>query len=640
MIIYEATKKDFICAVLDNSITHRIYDVFRERVGRTRFNEISSWTDSMAEMGKVIDSNLIPEDASIAIEFNIPLTSNRIDFIITGFSKSRQGRAIIIELKRWQKAFRVEGKDGIVKTALGGGIHETTHPSYQAWSYSHLLNDYNETIREEGVSILPCAFLHNMERKDSLDLLHSQYKKYLDISPVYLKDDYALLRKFIEATIEDGDQKIVLFKLDDGRIKPSKSLQDVLIKMLRKNDEFTLIDSQKVVYEQAINLAGLSKKDGRKRVLIVEGGPGTGKTVIAINLLVELNQIKGSAVYVSKNAAPRNVYAKKLKGEYKQDYISKLFQGSGVFCDSPRDIFDSIIVDEAHRLNEKSGMYRNRGENQIKEIINAGKFSIFFIDEDQRIDINDIGTKDEIIKWANQSSAKIDYGVLDSQFRCNGSDGYLAWLDHLLGVRETANFDGFNMRYDFKVFDDPNKLLDTIKEKNLEKNRARVVAGYCWEWVGTGRNMSSVFDINLDQYNFHKSWNLNSTPTWAIDPTSIDEIGCVHTSQGLEFDYVGVIIGPDFIVRNGTIITDATKRAKTDRSLRGIKSIMKSHPEKAKEIADKIIKNTYRTLMTRGMKGCYVFSEDNETREYFNSKVYQLGRKHKLYGDINDGLSI
>ena len=143
------------------------------------------------------------------------------------------------------------------------------------------------------------------------------------------------------------------------------------------------------------------------------------------------------------------------------------------------------------------------------------------------------------------------------------------------------------MKYDFKVFDDPNKLMETIKEKNLEKNRARVVAGYCWEWISTARHMSNVFDININQHNFHKSWNLNSTPTWAIDPTSVDEIGCVHTSQGLEFDFVGVIIGPDFIVRDGNIITDATKRAKTDRSLRGIKSMMKLHPEKAKEIADK-----------------------------------------------------
>ena len=377
MIIYQSTKDEFLNYVEDKSITHKIYDLFRERIGRTKESEISSWTDSMEEMAKVICSPLIPSDATIAIEFNIPMTSNRIDFLITGFDNEKKGRVIIIELKRWQKAEKVIDKDGIVKTALGHGIHETTHPSYQVWSYSHLLKDYNQTIRDEEISILPCAFLHNMEKKNSKDLLDLHYKKYLDEAPVYLKEDYNLLRKFIEASIKVGDKKLILFKLDDGKIRPSKSLQNVLIKMLKGNSEFTLIDSQKIVYEKALELARKSKSEDKKRVFIIEGGPGTGKTVIAMNLLVNLNQINGSAIYVSKNAAPRNVYSKKLGGDYKKDYISKLFQGSGSFCNCQKEIFDTIIVDEAHRLNAKSGMYKNLGENQIKEIINSSKFSIF-----------------------------------------------------------------------------------------------------------------------------------------------------------------------------------------------------------------------------------------------------------------------
>ena len=179
MIIYESTKDDFLKYVNENSITHKIYDIYRERIGRTRENEISSWTDSMAEMAKVIDSDLIPGNATIAIEFNIPMTSNRIDFIISGFDENKKGKVIIIELKRWQKAQKVDGKDGVVKTALGRGIHETTHPSYQVWSYAHLISDYNETIRDEEISIYPCAFLHNMEEKNASDLKDPQYEKYV-----------------------------------------------------------------------------------------------------------------------------------------------------------------------------------------------------------------------------------------------------------------------------------------------------------------------------------------------------------------------------------------------------------------------------------------------------------------------------
>ena len=623
MFIYESTKNEFIENASDGSLTHRIYDIFRERIGRTIESQISAWTESLKEMADVIDTPIIPDDASIAVEFNIPMTSNRIDFLIAGFDEKKQGRVIIIELKRWQKA----NKDAIVETAIGHGLHETTHPSYQVWSYSHLLKDYNEAIREDDISILPCAFLHNFKKENSKDLLDPQYQKYLDEAPVYLKDDYGLLRKFIEATIKVGDKKTVLFKLDDGKIKPSKSLQDVLTRMLKGNSEFTLIDSQKVVYEKALDLARKSKKDGKKRVYIVEGGPGTGKTVIAINLLVNLNQIKGSAVYVSKNAAPRNVYSKKLKGEYKQDYISKLFQGSGSFRNCQKDMFDSVITDEAHRLNKKSGMYKNLGENQIKEIINAGKFVIFFIDEDQRIDISDIGSKEEIIKWAKKANAEIYSDLLESQFRCNGSDGYLAWLDQLLEIRDTANFGAVNLGYDFRVFDNPSELMNEIYNKNKNNNRARMVAGYCWNWITSGKNKSDVYDINLPNYNFHKSWNLANTQTWAIDPLSVDEIGCIHTSQGLEFDYVGVIFGLDMRFENEKVITDYTKRARTDNSLKGIKKLAANNPQKAQEIADRIIRNTYKTLMTRGQKGCYIFCEDSALAKHIKERLYKLNDK-------------
>jgi uncharacterized protein len=624
MIIYESTKKEFLEYVDNDSITHKIYDIFRERIGRTRENEISSWTDSMKEMAKVINSSLIPNNATIAIEFNIPMTSNRIDFIISGFDDKQKGRVIIIELKRWQKVEKVGGKDGIVKTALGKGIHETTHPSYQAWSYAHLINDYNETIREEEILISPCAFLHNMEEENSKDLKDPQYRKYTKEAPIYLKNDYNLLRKFIEHTIKEGDEKKILFKLDDGKIRPSKSLQDVLLKMLQGNPEFTLIDSQKIVYEKALDLAKKSKKDNKKRVLIVEGGPGTGKTVIAVNLLVQLNQIKGSAVYVSKNAAPRNVYSNKLKGEYKRDYISKLFQGSGAFHKCPKDLFDSIIIDEAHRLNEKSGMYKNLGENQIKEIINSSKFCIFFIDEDQRVDILDIGSKDEIKKWAKIFGAEVFEDVLESQFRCNGSDGYLAWLDQVLQIRETANFDGFDIGYEIEVFDNPNELFNVIEKKNNSKNKARMVAGYCWNWIGSGKTRSDIYDINIEEFNFKKSWNLSNTQTWAIDPKSINEVGCIHTSQGLEFEYVGVIFGLDMKFREGKVITDYNERARTDNSLRGIKKLASENPQKAQEIADRIIRNTYRTLMTRGQKGCYIYCCDKDLANYFKERLKVL----------------
>ena len=265
--------------------------------------------------------------------------------------------------------------------------------------------------------------------------------------------------------------------------------------------------------------------------------------------------------------------------------------------------------------------------NQVKEIINASKFSVFFIDESQRVDIFDIGRKSEIMKYASLFGAEVKILELNSQFRCNGSDGYLAWLDDLLGIRETANLDGFEGEYEFKLVDDPNKLKEMIIKKNNINNKSRLLAGYCWNWDKEGKNKSTFHDISIKEFNFSMSWNLGNTTTWAIDKESVNEVGCIHTSQGLEFDYVGVIIGLDLRYENGSIITDYTKRAKTDQSLKGIKRIATENQNKANKIADEIIKNTYRTLMTRGQKGCYIYCCDKQLSEYIKSRLNKLGNR-------------
>lgn len=259
-------------------------------------------------------------------------------------------------------------------------------------------------------------------------------------------------------------------------------------------------------------------------------------------------------------------------------------------------------------------MFHNLGENQIKEIINAGLCSIFFIDESQRVTLSDIGTVVEIQKWAEKLDSEVIEMELISQFRCNGSDGYLAWLDDVLEIRDTANFDLKDVDYDIRIVDSPNEVRDLIIERNRAHNQSRILAGYCWEWIKSGKNDSTVHDIKIGD--FEMSWNLGNTTTFAVDENSVNEVGCIHTSQGLEFDYAGVIIGDDMRYENGHIVTDFTKRAKTDQSLKGIKKLYKENSQLAMKEADEIIKNTYRTLMTRGMKGCYVYCTDKKLAEY------------------------
>lgn len=620
MIIYKATKKEFLIDVFNDQIEDKIENLVLEKMHRhTPEAEFRSWMNSMQYMYKVLSTDDIPDDSDVAIEYRIPNSNKRVDFIVAGEDDQGKESAVIIELKQWNHIQKVEGKDAIVRTALAGGMRETTHPSYQAWSYVSMIHDYNESVRKYDIQLEPCTYLHNYKLDPSYDeLLDVCYRYYTDKAPVFTRGEADKLRSFIEKYIKRSN-KDVLYNIEFGRIKPSKALQDSLLSLLKGNKEFNLIDEQKVIYEKALTLSKLV--DGKKRVYLINGGPGTGKSVLAINLLVQTIAFGKNTMYVTKNSAPRNIYTKKLtNGEYKKTYVDNLFKGSGSFTECQSNLFDCLVIDEAHRLNEKSGMYANMGENQVKELINAAKLSIFFVDDRQQVTTKDIGSSHEIKKWAKHYGAEVYEDKLASQFRCNGSDGYLSWVDNVLEIEETAN-DTFDIDYDIQIIDDPNKVYQMIVEHNFN-NKARMVAGYCWKWIKEGKNSSAIHDIEIPEFGFFKSWNLGSSTTWAIDPESVDEIGCIHTCQGLEFDYVGVIIGDDMRYENGHIVTDFFKRARTDQSIKGLKSMYKKDPDEALEIADRIIKNTYRTLMTRGQKGCYIYCTDKALARYLKERLY------------------
>jgi DUF2075 family protein len=620
MIVYLATKEQFEDDILSNRIEEKILHEFTRKLGKSVGKaDVRSWKNSLPYMNRVLSDEDIPNDTGVAIEFNVPNTGKRIDFILTGRREDGKSTALIIELKQWESA-EVTTKDAIVRTYVGGALREVSHPSYQAWSYAMLINDFNETVRNEPIHLQPCAYLHNCE---SADVIRAPfYAAHTDHAPSFLKDDAKKLREFIKSHVKQGDKGDTMYRIRDGKISPSKSLADHLGSMLQGNREFYLIDDQKLVYETALELARHSKQ-GQKNVLVVNGGPGTGKSVVAINLLVELTRHKLVTQYVTKNSAPRSVYETKLTGLMTKSRISNLFVSSGKFTDTKTNEFGALIVDEAHRLNEKSGMFQNQGENQIKEIINAAGFSIFFLDEDQQIHWMDIGEKSEILHWADHHDAEVTELTLASQFRCNGSDGYLAWADNTLQIRKTANLTLDSANYEFTTCDSVSKLREFIYQKNKINNRARMVAGYCWDWVSKktkSRPIPEDYDFDLEGGKFQAKWNLSEDGMlWILKPNSVSEVGCIHTCQGLELDYIGVIVGPDLIVRDGEIITDASKRSSGDTSIRGYKKLLKENPDAAKEKADRIIKNTYRTLMTRGMKGCFIHSTDPETNAYFKA---------------------
>ncbi|MDT7518010.1 DUF2075 domain-containing protein [Rhodoferax sp. TBRC 17660] len=618
MIIYQATKSVFLHDTLRDDIEDVMSRHFHKATGHgVGPSEVRSWKYSLMEMAKVLNDDEIPSDVGVAIEYQLPLQNKRMDFVITGEDASARSKVVIVELKQWSASRRSE-KDAIVWAHRGGRAGETEgpHPSYQAWSYAAYLEDFNSAVQEGDIKLQPCAYLHNHPRNGEID--HPHYQEHIKRAPLFLAHEWGKLQKFIRQHVVYGDRKGILYTIENGRIKPSKMLADSVVSLLQGKSEFILLDDQKLVFETILQVE--AKAEQQKQVVIVQGGPGTGKSVIAINLLGAMLSRKRNARYVSKNAAPRAVYEAKLTGAFTRTRISNLFGGSGTFVDKEPDTYDVLIVDEAHRLNEKSGLFSHLGENQVKEVISSSRCTVFFVDDNQRVTLKDIGSSDELRFRAGKAGAEVTELQLTSQFRCNGSDGYLEWLDNTLDIRRTENPTLDTGEYDFRVFDNPEELHALIALKNRTNNRSRVVAGYCWKWPS--KKDPAAWDIQLPEFDYRRRWNLDKDGSlWIITPGSVEQVGCIHTCQGLELDYVGVIIGPDLTYKGGHIVSDATKRASSDKSVHGLKAWLKSDPEKALAIADEIVKNTYRTLMTRGMKGCYVYCTDPELRAFFRSRL-------------------
>lgn len=616
-LIYQANKQQFL----------RDSDCYFEDMLEARYVAITgnkpnsaekqSWKNSLQEMARVLRDDRIPTDAGIGIELFAPQSRSRIDFSLSGFDEQGQKTVVIIELKQWSEITLLD-KDAVVLTLLGGRLKEALHPSYQAWSYATLFEGFNETVASGEIRVVPCAFLHNYPETDNA-ILDPRFMEYTDQVPLFRKGlaEREKLLSFLSRHIRQGDNQSVLQELICSRIGASKALTDALAKLMEGNREFALINDQKLVFENIREIARAAAP-GKHKVVIVEGGPGTGKTLIAINLLVKLLKTGLAIKYISKNAAPRHVYKAKLTGSMRQTRFNSLFAGSDNFHDMELNSFDLLLVDEAHRLTEKSGMFYNKGENQMKELIHAAKCTVFFIDEDQRVTFRDIGSKEQIRQWATAKGAEVHEFELTSQFRCSGADGYMAWLDDVLDIRQTATPQLDTKDYDFRVFDSPEEMHAAIEQKN-GRNRARVVAGYCWPW--NSKTDTRQMDIVIGE-NYRKQWNLASNSmVWIIAPDSIEQVGCIHTCQGLEVDYIGVIIGPDLIIRDGKVITNAGQRSSMDQTIRGYKTQVKKQPDETMRKADRIIKNTYRTLMTRGLKGCFLYCTDPETAAYFRKKL-------------------
>ncbi|AGI47744.1 hypothetical protein TALC_00748 [Thermoplasmatales archaeon BRNA1] len=623
VIIYKNTLSGFFDDVSSRRILDKIESAMDVRhIGYDKISEERAWKDSTRCMKEVLETSNIPPNAGVFIEFNVPFTASRIDFGITGFDIDNRNSAVIVELKGWSEGVSLSENEGMVHAEF---YHkDVLHPSYQAWSYANYLRYFNSEVVDGQVQVIPCAYLYNYHRSDASKTLDDpQYSYYTEKAQVFYYEDIKSFSDFIKRNIVKPDNLETLEKIENGKLTVSSSLQKSLKRVLHEKDFFAPMDNQVAVYHKLLNGIRNCHRTRTKRVYIVRGGPGTGKSVLALKLLAELiggyedkftgNHIMIPTLYVTKTSAPREIYSKELKTLSKEVGVEYLFKGASSFVDAERNEYPAILVDEAHRLTTRSSQYVKGGKNQVMEIINAALASVFFIDEDQNVSMQDIGTIDEIEHWANEFGAEIVTNglVLQTQFRCSGSGLYIAWLDDMLGIRKSENLNLLGkLPYDISVADSPKELMERIEKKRAEGYDSRILAGYCWDW--RSHNTKDGKDFDLDGIEAQR-WNTDYT--WANNNNLRDEIGCVHTGQGMEFQYAGVIIGGDMVYRNGHIET-----CPEENHDKGALGGWRKDPARA----DRIIRNIYRTLMTRGMDGCIVYCVDAPLSEHIKRKISDI----------------
>jgi DUF2075 family protein len=383
--------------------------------------------------------------------------------------------------------------------------------------------------------------------------------------------------------------------------------------MINKQQIFNLIDEQITAYNTIMNKAKKLSKSKEKSVIIVKGGPGTGKSVLALEVMGELLR-SGKEVYHATGSSAFTNTLRNILGVRS----ANLFKFFNSFMNYKENQIEVLICDEAHRIRETSeNRYTKKdsrtGEPQINELIRAAKLSVFFIDEKQIVRPNEIGCVNLIKKAAIELGVKEeniyeDY-ELQTQFRCGGSARYVDWIEDILGMKEKGeeiSLDG-EEKMEFKIVDSPEKLREIINEKNKEKkNSARIVAGFCWPWSAPLRDGSLVNDVKIGD--FEMPWeNKDNFWKWATDDSGMNQVGTVYTSQGFEFDYIGVIFGNDLIYNKDKKEWEVKPKNSYDTMVTRNNVKLLEH-----------FKNVYRVLLSRAHRGVYVYFMDKDTEEYFS----------------------
>lgn len=655
-VLYRETQAQFARDVERNVVYQKMLHTAEESGIHSGESEIASWTNNAPQISKVLyDAGV--SDSYVTFEFLVPFCRKRIDCVIYGKGIDGASNVIHIELKQWSnKGVTLADSDGNFNaqernddvifnvTAYTGHANRiVAHPSQQVKGYQGYLSNFIEVISNKEIHLTGLAYCYNYKKNDSKYpsyLFDEKYKSLMAEYPTYAQDQKSELVEKLGQLLKNGDGLSIFNKVISSPIRPSRKLLDEVATMIENGNTsvFSLVEDQivarNIIRDKIMNLKK-SSGDFQKSVIIVKGGPGTGKTVIALHLLAELAKL-------SKNGTGYNVqYATKskplLEGVRYQlrPAMRMLIQNvtSYVPATTEENSIDVLLVDEAHRIQKSANHQYTKPENrtdlpQIDTIIRSSKITVFFIDDRQAIRGVEIGSASLIWEAAERWNAKVEETELKSQFRCNGSDNYMDWMEQVLYNKPITSI--FNTEeFDLKIFDDPQEMYDQLVEKNnLPGIDARIMAGFCWPWSTTVENGDLVKDVRIGD--FAMPWETSDRVPypkltkkypkwyeWAYKPLGIEQVGCIYTAQGFEFNYAGVIIGDDlrYDLKTGRIITD--RDACKD-------PVLRRNVREANMTFDDYVRNIYRVLLSRGKDGCYLYIVDEPLRNYMKELLNEM----------------
>ncbi len=656
-VLYKETQSQFARDVERNIVYQKMLYKAEQLGIHSSESEISSWTNNAPHISKLLYDAKV-NDSYVTFEFLVPFSKKRIDCVIYGKGADGRNNVVHMELKQWSNKgvtlcesdgnFQAEEKNEEeifnVTAYTGHANRIVPHPSQQVKGYQGYLSNFVEVISNDELQLKGLAYCYNYLKnhpKHPSYLFDEKYQDLLDLYPTYAKDQKEELVSKLSFLLKKGEGLSVFNKMISSPIRPSKKLLNEVTAMIEEGNTsvFSLLEDQIVARNIILDKIRPLLKGGnnavQKNVIIVKGGPGTGKTVIALHILAELAKL-------SKNGHGFNVqYATKskplLEGVKHQVRPSTriLFQNVTSYIPATVDenSVDVLLVDEAHRIQNSANNQYTKAEKrtnlpQIDTIIRSSKVVVFFIDDQQAIRGVEIGSTKLVKEAAARWNAHVEECELTSQFRCNGSDNYMDWMEQLLYNKPiTSSFKTED--FDLRVFDDPKEMYQLLVKQNSVPNQtARIMAGFCWPWSDEVVDGDLVKDVQIG--NFAMPWETkDSVPyakltkkypkwyEWAYKPLGIEQVGCIYTAQGFEFDYAGVIIGADlkYDTKIGKIITD--KLACKD-------PVLKRNVKEANMTFDDYVRNIYRVLMSRGMRGCYLYIVDLPLRNYIKNLLSEM----------------